>query len=138
MALRIGGGKAPLPPEEVTEESPMPTEEAMGEEEIPVEEAPEVEEAGGGGILDPTLVSYRGPEQGPFACGNCQYFQPAGEPNTCLFVSGNIDEGGLCNLFTALPQEEVPEEEPMEAPIEEPLPEEAPIEEAPEELPAEE
>lgn len=93
----------------------------------------EMQEKGGG--LDPVTAGYRGPEQGPFMCGNCQYFASHG-PNTCEFVSGDIDEMGVCNIFTASPGHdgqdtgEQPTEQPVEGnvpPVGEPVPTEPPI-----------
>lgn len=138
MALRIAGNKKPLPVEEelpVEEVAPeeVPTEEPMPEE-VP-EEVPE-EATPTGGALDPIIAGYKGPEDGPFMCGSCVHFSASG-PNTCAIVSGYIDEGGICNVFTPLQEAsaEEPAEEPVseELPVEEaaPLPEEAPIEEAP-------
>lgn len=136
MALRIGGGKPPVEEEmePSTEEMPdeleaLPDTEPMPED-TPVEDS--VEDSGGG-ILDPVTAGYRGPDQGPFMCGNCEYFSPAGEANTCLFVSGTVDEGGLCNLFTARQAEEVSEDVPVEEPVDEALPDDSE-----EPLPAEE
>lgn len=141
MALRIGGAKKPLPVEEPEAQAP-PAEEPMPEPEAPPEAAggqdpmalsggEDPMAASGGGGLDPVTAGYRGPEMGPFQCANCQYFSQ-GEKNTCEFVSGFIDEGGMCNLFTPMgggEQQPPTEEPPMEqAPPAEgaPLPEEEP------------
>lgn len=129
MALRIGGGKqAPAeelqieeaPAEEMPEEMP---EEMEPEAEPTAEEAP----AQGGGVLDQMTVNYLQPEMGPFSCGNCQFYGAAG-PNSCSVVQGQIDEGGICNVFTPMMGEEQQEEAPEEMPMEE-LPEEEPVEE---------
>jgi hypothetical protein len=45
---------------------------------------------------DPT-VKYFPPSQGPFKCGNCEYFQK--EQNACKLVSGFIEAEGCCNLY---------------------------------------
>lgn len=52
-----------------------------------------------GGGLNQQVAGYKGPEQGPFMCGNCQYYASHG-PNTCEIVDGQIDEMGVCNVFT--------------------------------------
>jgi hypothetical protein len=54
--------------------------------------------AGGPDKLEQAKVVYLTPDQGPFACGNCVYWE---EPNACALVSGFIDPGGMCNLFTS-------------------------------------
>lgn len=41
-------------------------------------------------------VTYMGPDQGPFMCRRCEYFQP---PSSCEKVSGTIYPMGCCNLF---------------------------------------
>ena len=45
---------------------------------------------------DPHVV-YMGRNQGPFKCGNCDYFSA---PSRCDNVKGPIDMEGCCNLFT--------------------------------------
>jgi hypothetical protein len=119
MALRIGGAKRPPVVEEAPVEEQMPVEEAPLEEEVPMEEpmaeeAPMEEEAPAGGPIDPMTAGYKGPESGPFMCGNCVFFQDG----TCALISGPVEESGLCNLFTPLgmAEEEAPAEE---APVEE-------------------
>jgi len=137
MAFRIGGGKPPAPP--VEEEAPVPQEEAPVAEdlmaELPgtLEDEPPME---GSGEVNPLIAGYKGPEDGPFQCGNCVYFGRHGE-GTCAIVAGPIDEGGLCNLFTSMAgmQEEAPMEE--EVPAEEPMPE-APVGESEPEAASEE
>lgn len=141
MALRVAG-KKPAFLEEEAAEAPMPeempVEEEMPEEELPAEEMPQEDmgdemgtEAPEEGVVDPVVAGYKGPEMGPFMCGNCQFFNPDGS-NTCSLVAGPVEPEGVCNLFTAHPvqEEEMPEEGMPE--------EEMPAEEMPEELPAEE
>jgi hypothetical protein len=104
------------PDEQELEQPQLPTEQPQ----VPVEEPTVPMEDD---LLDPALVVYRGPQEGPFQCSNCIYFTGA---NACVQVAGEIDPMGLCNLFTTMsgPAEEV-------APAEEPLPVEAevPVEE---------
>jgi hypothetical protein len=131
MALRIGGGKAlpmaeePMVEQEAPVEEPMPVEEdLMAELPEALEEEPAVEEPMSTGHVDMLTAGYLGPEDGPFICGNCTFFNG---PNSCQIVAGDIDPEGCCNLFTnanagAAEQEEMPMDEPM--------PEEAPVEEA--------
>lgn len=136
MALRIGG-RAPMPP---VEEEQLPVEEAPVEEPMPedlLSELPESleeglpEEATAGGMVDPVIAGYKGPEQGPFACSNCIHFR---EDGSCEIIAGPVDPEGVCNLFTSaapVQQEEMPVEEEMpeeEMPMEEPMPEEVPVE----------
>lgn len=142
MALRIGGGKPPaapaeepleqLPEGEATPE-PMPEGEPYPAEEAPAEEDPSAGHEAGGG-LDPVTAGYKGPEMGPFMCANCVYFGGHG-PNTCEFVSGPIDEMGLCNIFTATPGQEGDMQDSAESV--EPMPEEG-AEAPPEEMPTDE
>jgi len=143
MALRIGGGKPAMPsiseallPED---EEALPIEEmapeAMPEEDLMAELPESLDEepmAEGGGEVDPLIAGYKGPENGPFACGNCVYFGRHGE-NTCAIVSGPIDAEGICNMFTSaagaeagMPEEEapLPEEEITPEPAPEEIPEE--------------
>ena len=39
---------------------------------------------------------YMSPEEGPFKCGNCEYFQA---PNACQLVEGKIEAEGCCSLY---------------------------------------
>jgi len=137
MALRVSGGKPPVPPVEEAPVEEMAAPEEMMAEEMPVEEPmpEEAPEMASGGALDPFIAGYKGPEMGPFRCGNCHHYAVAGE-NTCEIVAGPIDSEGICNVFTPADMEEE-NMEAEEAPMEEvPMPEEAPIEEAPPEEPA--
>lgn len=133
MALRIAGAKRPLvedptqvdtldhestetPQDEATESPDMEMQEQMmGEDQ---DQNPEE----GGGIVDPNIAGYQGPENGPFKCGNCMYFSQD-QPNTCHIVAGAIEAEGCCNLFTAAgsgmqgpTDEEQGPEEPTETP----------------------
>lgn len=45
---------------------------------------------------DPS-ANYMGPDQGPFKCSACEYFQ---QPSSCQKVDGVIDAEGCCNLFS--------------------------------------
>jgi len=116
--IRMKGAEISAPP---VEETPLPVEEA------PVEEAPAPALPMMGGQADPAVAGYKGPEMGPFACGNCHFYDGN---NECVLVSGPIDEAGLCNLFTPMsqagPAEAPLEEMPAEMP-EEPLPVDAPV-----------
>lgn len=124
MALRIAAGKPAPPPIEEEPVSPagdIPQDTPAEPEatEPPAGDA-DIDDTGEG-LLDPTLVAYKGPEQGPFTCSNCEYYSPD-KPNTCLFVSGFIDDNALCNLFSPMKKES---KEPEAAPEEAPLPTEA-------------
>lgn len=146
MALRVGGAKKPFPPQEELEVSAEPVEEPMPEgEPYPEEEAmpemvdePVEEEMPAGGSLDPMIAGYKGPEQGPFTCGNCVHFGAHGD-RTCAIVSGDIDEMGICNNFTTLSSEEELPDELMSEELPEEMPEEEVLEEEPveEEMPTE-
>lgn len=147
--LRIGTkGKTPLPPtkeelptepgaEPGVEPGAEPTPESTSEqmpEPLPTEDpanseaAPDGKDEKGGG-LDPIVAGYKGPEQGPFMCGNCKYFLA---PSSCEFVSGEIDEMGVCNIFSASPGHDGQDAAEGEPPAEP----DAPLTEAP--LPPEE
>lgn len=74
--------------------------------ESPVEDAqePQPEEASmqqGGSVdkLDQSTVMYKTPDQGPFKCSNCLYFQ---QPNACDMVDGEIHPDGYCNIFVKI------------------------------------
>ena len=45
-------------------------------------------------------AGYQGPDQGPFACDHCVYFDV---PRSCEVVDGDIDPHGCCNNFTSNP-----------------------------------
>jgi hypothetical protein len=107
-----------IKPDEVQPEVPVEQPQLPVEQpQIPVEEPTVPMEDD---LLDPALVVYRGPQEGPFQCSNCIYFTGA---NTCVQVAGEIDPMGLCNLFTTMsgPAEEVAEPLPVEpeVPVEE-------------------
>ena len=53
---------------------------------------------------DPS-ANYMGPDQGPFKCGNCEYFQA---PNSCQKVQGPIESEGCCNLYEKGPATAAP------------------------------
>jgi hypothetical protein len=65
--------------------------------------------------LDPMIAMYKGPELGPFICGNCLNFDGQGG---CSIVAGPVDPQGHCNVWTPPDMEQTPEEAPMEAPVE--------------------
>lgn len=74
---------------------------AEGASEVPVEDelsAESPEEAVDSSLpkLSQERVVYMGPESGPFRCDNCVYWSA---PNACNLVDGDIDPGGICNLF---------------------------------------
>ena len=74
--------------------------------------------------VDPEVSRYKGPEEGPFQCQHCEFFE--GE-NSCHLVSGPIDPEGVCNLFTTKGGDN-PDEEAIEAPEATEEPTEAPAE----------
>jgi hypothetical protein len=45
-------------------------------------------------------AGYMGPENGPFKCGNCDFFDPT--DSDCHVVAGKVDAEGCCNMFTKL------------------------------------
>lgn len=47
--------------------------------------------------LTKIVSGYLPPEDGPFECENCHYFNKGGK---CELVEGNIDPEGCCNLYT--------------------------------------
>ena len=58
-------------------------------------------------------VNYFGPEEGPFMCGHCEYFQRKGETDDgyCANeqVKADVEFAGCCNLYESI--EESAEEE---------------------------
>jgi hypothetical protein len=110
--LRVGpGGELPMMPEE-----PAAPDLSAAVAEPMMESGAE----GMGGMVDPTVARYLGPND---RCGSCVHFM---EPGTCEIVAGPIDPMGVCSLFT-------PDIESVEEPVED-IPTDAPIteEEAPE------
>jgi len=51
---------------------------------------------------------YLPPEDGPFKCGNCIYFD---KPESCDLVEGYIDFDGCCNLYIKDEEVKKPEKE---------------------------
>jgi hypothetical protein len=53
---------------------------------------------------DPNDPDYEGPEDGPFECSNCTYYQ---DPNVCsqpavvASQGGVVDPAGCCKFFTS-------------------------------------
>lgn len=47
-------------------------------------------------IAGKDTVLYMGPEDGPFECQHCEYFQA---PSSCELVGGTISPQGCCSLF---------------------------------------
>lgn len=45
------------------------------------------------------IALYRGPDQGPFQCSNCDYYN---DDKSCTIVDGEIDPEGICNVFTPI------------------------------------
>ena|ERR1700693_5545726 len=55
--------------------------------------------------LPGTPASYMGPEQGPFECDNCEYYQDPGQctkPEVIQEQGGQVDPKGCCNFFESL------------------------------------
>lgn len=104
--LRIKGEAPP--------EAPMPNSEEAPDEQAQPDLQALLGERAGAGQVDPATAGYRGPEQGPFMCSNCSYWEGSPEGGgQCSIVSGAIDPNGICNLFTTLAsqdQEQAPEE----------------------------
>ena len=117
--LRIKGDTPPPPPiedESIAEESidELPVEEA------PVEEMPTSLPAIMGGLVDPSVARYFGPDA---MCGGCIHFTAAEGGGACEIVAGPIDPEGICSLYTADEvADEAPTDEPTDIPedIEEP------------------
>lgn len=115
------------PPGKDAPPEPMPQDEAVSQPaEVPPPDAAAKPEDGGDsptaldddemGLpkLDQSVVVYMGPEQGPFQCSNCVYWEG---PKTCHIVSGDLDPAGCCDLFTkGKPSAKSEEPEPGEGP----------------------
>lgn len=52
-------------------------------------------------------VNYMGPEEGPFKCGHCEYFDKGYCANEA--IQANVEAEGCCNLYESV--EEGPEQE---------------------------
>ena len=50
------------------------------------------------GKIDPQNAGYQGPDQGPFICANCIFF----DNGHCEVVAGPIDHLGCCNNFSSM------------------------------------
>lgn len=50
--------------------------------------------------VDQNTAGYQGPDQGPFMCANCVFYEANG-PESCALVAGKINHMGCCNLFTS-------------------------------------
>ena len=50
------------------------------------------------GKIDPQNAGYQGPDQGPFICANCQFF----DNGKCAVVAGPVDHMGCCNNFSSM------------------------------------
>jgi hypothetical protein len=120
--LRVGpGGELPMMPEE-----PAAPDLSAAVAEPMMESGAE----GMGGMVDPTVARYLGPND---RCGACVHFMEgarsssdlnstASNTGTCEIVAGPIDPMGVCSLFTPdiesveEPVENVPTEMTEEAP----------------------
>lgn len=112
--FRIAPDKSTLPPETTAPAIPLP--EATDVEPLESDSQPDL------GVdslakVDQQKANYLGPDQGPFECSNCSFWQDGG---ACQVVSGKIDPKGVCQLFTSLQSGagQSPEA-PIEAPQEE-------------------
>lgn len=55
-------------------------------------------------------VNYMGPEDGPFMCGHCEYFDKGFCNNTA--IQAHVEAEGCCNLYESVEEdEESPDEE---------------------------
>lgn len=75
-------------------------------------------------------AGYKDPEKGPFKCGNCDFFDPAG---LCHIVAGKIDPEGFCNNFLSMSEPLDPEEQDESADTDTPDEEAAEVPPVPEE-----
>lgn len=74
----------------------------MGQSEADKVKESELRSSGKRDPHDPS-VNYFGPDQGPFRCGNCEYFLA---PHSCKKVMGHISPDGCCNLFEKADEDE--------------------------------
>lgn len=82
-----------------TAAEPVPEEAPPTEDMAPEPEAAPMQPQGGVDKLDQSTVAYKTPDQGPFQCDNCLYFQ---QPNACDMVDGEIHPQGYCNIFVKI------------------------------------
>lgn len=97
MALRIGGGGAPAgvstPMQQPEVQLPDPDQavspsdpDGDGDNDSDSPKIPQVN------------AGYQGPENGPFICANCIFF----DNGSCEVVDGAVDHLGCCNNFTSM------------------------------------
>lgn len=99
MALRIINGKLPIVPQAPQPKAVThPTPQGPEDDADSSTSSPDPDDMHNmSGMVPPQNAGYMGPENGPFVCHRCEYFN---EPNSCEVVSGNIDPNGCCNNFT--------------------------------------
>lgn len=116
MALMIGGPKKTLPPQMQAPEPEAPagaTDQAP--DAMPQDAAPDAapddagQDAPTGAGLDPSIAGYKTPDMGPFNCGHCVHYEANG-PNTCAIVAGEVEEEGVCNVFTPMSEDHGPDD----------------------------
>lgn len=140
LRVKQGVPAGPPPPEEAGAPPPLPPPEAEAPP-LPPEAPPSAPPEAPGGLskdlpvsfqkLPQPIAVYRSPDQGPFQCSNCDYWEQDG---SCTLVDGAIDPEGFCNMFMQVSghPEDAPDvggeapEEPLPEEEEEPLPEEVP------------
>jgi hypothetical protein len=104
MAIRVAGNPPVMP--EMVEEEPLMEEPTPDMAMLP-------EEPTMGGMVDPFVAKYMGPEA---VCGSCVYFLEGPEAGSCEIVSGPIDAAGRCSLWTPDMDSSMPTDE-MELPV---------------------
>lgn len=86
----------------------------------PAPNAPDQSQPSGGS----QLVGYMGPDEGPFECHNCTFFQGDEGPGQCTNpkvqqdpdVNGQVDSEGCCNEFNSAHNETQEQEHTEGAP----------------------
>lgn len=102
LRIKVGTGTSAPMPQPETQLPDSPDQEPDADDQGGPSDNDSDDDDNGGGDdsdkIDPQNAGYQGPDQGPFICANCQFF----DNGHCEVVAGPIDHLGCCNNFTSL------------------------------------
>lgn len=94
--LKVVNGKLPMVPQAKPGPPPLPVDPTDdADPDLDPDHDGDIDMKGG--MVPQQNAGYMGPENGPFECQNCGFFN---EPNSCEVVTGSIDPKGCCNNYT--------------------------------------